>query len=96
VRIRAAPDRPYGYAGGMQDEKAPPFESWDDHLKALNDRDLAQLAADYRWLDGEARPQEERQEFHARREAIVAECQRRGLTEAAAKARRPAMGGSGG
>jgi hypothetical protein len=79
----------------MPEEIAPPFESWEEHLKALGDRDLAQLAKDYRWLDEEARAQEERADFHRRREAVIAECERRGMSEAAAECRRPAMGGSG-
>ena len=79
----------------MQEEIAPPFESWEDHLRALDDRDLAQLAKDYRWLDEEARAQEERADFRWRREAVIAECERRGLSEMAAECRRPAMGGSG-
>jgi hypothetical protein len=69
----------FGYCGGMQEEKAPPFENWAEHLKALSDRDLTQLAKDYRWLDERARAEEEREAFHSRREAIIAECQRRGL-----------------
>ena len=44
----------------MQEEIAPPPESWTDHLKALDDRDLTGLAQDYRWLDEEARADEER------------------------------------
>ena len=59
-------------------------------------RDLIELADDYHWLDCEARAQDERDEFHRRPEAIVAECERRGLKEAAAACRRPAMGSSGG
>jgi hypothetical protein len=79
----------------MQEEIAPPFENWDEHLKALDDRDLADLAKDYRWLDEEARAEQERAEFRSRREAIVAECERRGLSDVARDCRRPAMGGSG-
>jgi hypothetical protein len=79
----------------MPDEIAPPFESWEEHLKALGDRDLAQVAKDYRWLDEEARAQEERADFRRRREAVIAECERRGMSETAAECRRPAMGGSG-
>jgi hypothetical protein len=66
----------------MPEEIAPPFENWADHLKALNDRDLTDLAKDYRWLDEEARAEEERGEFRARRLAIIAECQRRGMADA--------------
>ena len=79
----------------MQEEKAPPFENWDEHLKALHDRDLLTLAKDYRWLNEEARPHEEREDFRKRREAIITECERRGKPEMAAECRRPAMGGSG-
>ena len=79
----------------MQEEIAPPFESWNEHLKALGDRDLGELAKDYRWLDEEARAQDEREDFRKRREAIIAECERRGMSDSAAACRRPAMGGSG-
>lgn len=79
----------------MQEEIAPPFENWEQHLRGLSDRDLAALAGDYRWLDEEARANDERGEFRRRREAIIAECERRGMREAAAACRRPAMGGSG-
>jgi hypothetical protein len=71
------------------EEVAPPFESWSDHLKALGDKDLTDLAGDYRWLDEEAKPQAERDEFRRRREAIIAECERRGLG-GVAEACRPA------
>jgi hypothetical protein len=79
----------------MQEETAPPFENWDAHLKALDNRDLIDLARDYRWLDDEAHAHDEGPEFHARREAVIAECQRRGLHDIAASCRRPVMGGSG-
>jgi hypothetical protein len=62
------------------EEVAPPFENWDQHLKALDEPSLRQLARDYGWLDGEARAQEEGPEFHRRREAVIAECRRRGLS----------------
>jgi len=77
----------FGYSGGMQEEKAPPFENWQNHLRALSDRDLTQLAKDYRWLDEEARAQEERADFRSRREAIIAECERRGIADAAKQCR---------
>ena len=80
----------------MQDEIAPPMENWNEHLKALSDHDLAQLAKDYRWLDEEARAVEERGDFRGRREAIIAECERRGMSDAARECRRPAMGGGSG
>jgi hypothetical protein len=65
------------------EETAPPFESWPEHLKSLGDRELRQLAGDYRWLDDEARLREERPEFHKRREKMIAECERRGMRDAA-------------
>jgi hypothetical protein len=49
-------------------------------LKDLGDRELSELAKDYEWLDEEARPREEREDFHRRREAVIAECERRGVT----------------
>jgi hypothetical protein len=64
-----------------QQETAPPREqSWPDHLHDLSDRELEQLAQDYRWLD-EALHSEIQSEFHRRREAIIAECKRRGKPE---------------
>ncbi len=63
----------------MAEEIAPPFETWEAHLKTLDDRELSALASDYRWLDEEARSQEESSEFHRRREAIMKECERRGM-----------------
>jgi len=77
----------------MQKEVAPPFENWEEHLRALSDRDLTQLAKDYRWLDEQARAKKEGPELHARREAVRAECERRGLGDAKER-RRPALGGS--
>ena len=75
----------------MADEEiAPPTESWPEHLKALDNQQIAALAKDYRWLDEEAQPADSRSEFRQRREAILAECQRRGMTEAAEGCRRPA------
>ncbi len=74
------------------EEVAPPTESWAQHLKGLHDKQLAELACDYRWLVEESRPQEERGEFQQRREAIIAECERRGLAEAARQCRPPAAG----
>jgi hypothetical protein len=79
----------------MQEETAPPFENWDDHLKALDDRDLTDLAKDYRWLDDDVRAEEEGGEFRHRRDAVIAELERRGLHDVARSCRRPAMGGSG-
>src|SRR3954451_10005735 len=64
------------YAADMQEETAPPFESWNEHLRGLDDQQMIELAKDYRWLDEEARPQEERAEFRSRREAVLAECER--------------------
>ena len=67
----------------MQEEIAPPPESWPDHLRGLDNRQLADLAKDYRWLDEEAKAGDSAREFHARREAIIAECERRGIPDAA-------------
>jgi hypothetical protein len=79
----------------MKEEVAPPFEHWDQHLKALSDKDLAKLADEYRWLNEALRPEAQRAEFSRRREAIVAECDRRGKRELAEACRRPARGGAG-
>jgi hypothetical protein len=38
---------------------------WEEHLKALGDRELAELAKDYNWLDEEAQAQEQGQEIIA-------------------------------
>ncbi len=73
----------------MPDEEvAPPTENWAEHLKTLDDRQLAVLAKDYRWLDEENRPEHTRAEFHARREAIIAECERRGMHDVAAQCKK--------
>jgi hypothetical protein len=76
----------------MKEEIAPPFEHWDQHLKALSDTDLAQLAEEYRWLNESVRPVEQRPEFRRRSEAILAECERRGMPELAEGCRRPVRG----
>ena len=73
----------------MQEEVAPPFETWTEHLKVLDDRQIAELAKDYSWLNGQARPQEARADFHARREAIIAELERRGMHAVAEQCRQP-------
>ena len=78
------------------EEKAPPFESWPEHLKDLGDREIAKLAEDYRWLDDEAELHRERTEFHLRREAIIAECERRGMGTAAESCRPKATRRMGG
>ena len=75
-----------------REETAPPIENWSGHLAALGDQELAELARDYRWLTDENRLGEKRQEFRNRREAIIAECERRGMKEAAAGCRPPAAG----
>jgi hypothetical protein len=67
------------------EEIAPPFESWEAHLKDLPERDLLVMANEYRWLDTEVQAEEEGEEFHRRREAIIAECRRRGLSRPAPK-----------
>jgi len=73
------------------EETAPPFESWTEHLKALGIEELTDLAGDYGWLTERNRPAEERELFRKRREAIIAECERRGIPEAA-KSCRPSVG----
>jgi hypothetical protein len=74
----------------MNEEVAPPFEHWDQHLKALSDHDLGRLAEEYRWLNESVRPLEQRAEFRRRSEAILAECERRGMPDLAEGCRRPA------
>lgn len=66
-----------------REEVAPDFESWPEHLEDLNEQDLTDLAADYCWLTEKNRPQDQRNEFRRRREAILAECERRGMSHAA-------------
>jgi len=73
------------------EENAPSFESWPEHLKALGNKELTELAGDYCWLTERNRPQGERELFHKRRQAIIAECERRGIPDAA-KDCRPATG----
>lgn len=80
----------------MQEEVAPPFERWPEHLRELDDRQLTELACDYEWLTGKNQPEESRGAFHSRREAIISECERRGLHDVAAKCRRPVVGQAGG
>jgi hypothetical protein len=71
----------------MIEEIAPDPGSWTEHLGDLADRDIVALAKDYRWLDEEARPRDAREEFRRRREAVLAECERRGLEDAARECR---------
>ena len=73
------------------DEAAPPLERWPEHLKALGNKELAELAGDYCWLTERNKPEDQRAEFRRRREAIIAECERRGISEAADNCR-PAAG----
>jgi hypothetical protein len=76
----------------MQDDVAPPFESWDDHLKALDNGQLADLAKDYYWLTKESNASaggEGQAEFQNRRKSIIAECERRGMNDVAARCRQP-------
>jgi hypothetical protein len=76
----------------MRREKATAgYETWPEHLKALGIRELTNLAGDYSWLLEKNRPEEEREEFRRRRDAIIAECERRGMPEAARNCR-PAAG----
>jgi hypothetical protein len=68
-----------------QVEKAPPREeNWTQHLRDLSDGELENLASDYRWLDEQSHSHIQG-EFHQRREAIIEECRRRGLHEAASR-----------
>src|SRR5689334_21356677 len=76
------------YRGMDKQEVAPPRESWEAHLKELDDRQLTELARDYRWLDEEAQRPESRAEFRRRRDAIIAECERRGRGDLARDCRR--------
>jgi hypothetical protein len=68
-------------------EKEAGLESWPEHLKDLDDAALTELAGDYCWLMEKNTPREEREEFRRRREAILNECERRGLHEAAKNCR---------
>ena len=71
----------------MEEEVAPPAEGWPEHLKDLSDKDLMELAKDYRWLSDEAEtPSDTDAEFERRRQAVIAECERRGLKPAALRA----------
>ena len=74
----------------MAQELAPAPGNWDEHLNDLGDRDLVALAKDYRWLDSDAAAKEAGAEFHRRREAIIAELERRGMGSVAQQCRRPA------
>ena len=75
----------------IREGKTAGLESWREHLKNLDVRELTQLAGDYCWLVEKNTPQEERGEFRRRREAILEECERRGMDEAA-KNCRPSAG----
>ncbi len=74
----------------MPEETAPPFESWTEHLKSLDENQLCDLARDYQWLDERTRAEQAGEEFHRRREAVIAECERRGMQDVAGRCRRPA------
>jgi hypothetical protein len=73
----------------LAEEIAPPFESWPEHLGELDDRQLRELAKDYRWLDEETFSGEGAAEFHRRREQVIAELERRGMTDVANECRQP-------
>jgi hypothetical protein len=73
----------------IPEEVAPPPESWNEHLRELGDEQLTALAADYCWLTEQNKPEDQRDEFSRRREAIVAECERRGISDAANNCRPP-------
>lgn len=70
---------------------APPKQSWTEHLHEIDDEELTSLAGDYCWILEKNRPEAQRGEFVRRRSAILAECERRGLEEAARNCR-PAPG----
>lgn len=74
-----------------REEKAPPVETWPEHLSELGDRQLSQLAIDYQWLDEETSVETSGEEFHRRREAIIAECERRGMFSLAESCRKPTV-----
>jgi hypothetical protein len=65
------------------EEAAPAFESWPEHLSALGNEELTALAGDYCWLTERNKPEDQRAEFEKRRNAIIAECERRGIPQAA-------------
>jgi len=71
----------------MTEETAPPPTSWADHLRELDNEQIEELAKDYRWLDEESHAGEAREEFRHRREAIIAECERRGVSGLATECR---------
>jgi hypothetical protein len=68
-------------------QSAARLPSWPEHLKNLEHNELTELAGDYCWLVEKNTPQEERDEFRRRREAVLQECERRGLHEAAKNCR---------
>ena len=70
-----------------REQTATRLPSWPEHLKNLDDHVLTELAADYCWLTEKNTPHEEREDFRKRREAILQECERRGLKEAAQSCR---------
>jgi len=67
----------------IHEHVAPHLETWNEHLKDISDRELTLLAGDYCWLLEKNRPEHQRDEFREKREAILAECERRGLAKAA-------------
>jgi hypothetical protein len=69
-------------------EVAPPFERWEEHLREIDNGQLADLARDYNWLNGESLSDESRSAFELRRQAIIRECARRGMIDTADAARR--------
>jgi hypothetical protein len=70
------------------EEAAPPFERWEEHLREIDNGQLANLARDYNWLNGESLSDESRSAFQLRRQAIIQECERRGMIDIAGNARR--------
>ena len=74
-------------SGMKQEDAALPRETWPEHLADLADPDLMDLAGDYCWLVEKNQPVEERRLFRERRLAVLAECERRGLADAAERCR---------
>lgn len=74
------------------DETAAPRETWPEYLKVLGNKELTDLAGDSCWLLTERnQPEDQRTDFRRRRKTIIAECERRGIPEAANECR-PAAG----
>jgi hypothetical protein len=71
------------------EDPAAPFEVWSERLKTTTDRELTRLAGDYQRLaERPDAPRYTEEEFESRREAVVAECERRGLRALSEQCRR--------